>query len=145
MQDSKKTKTQLIEELENLRTRLAALEKENEAEVLAEKSGSARPLRRKLRAEIKFIGDFILMEARAINLSEGGICFEMEGDIPFEMEFEIDGQMYEERANLVWMGQGDKSRKQLGFKFVPSETGETSGLLWLHKELEKLDKLNGEP
>ena len=68
----------------------------------------------------------------------------MEGDIPFEMEFEIDGQMYEERANLVWMGQGNKSRKQLGFKFVPCETGEISGLIWLHKELEKLDKLNGE-
>ena len=33
MQDSKKTKIQLIEELENLRTRLAELDKENEAEL----------------------------------------------------------------------------------------------------------------
>ncbi|MBN99030.1 MAG: hypothetical protein CME16_07245 [Gemmatimonadetes bacterium] len=145
MQDSKKTKTQLIEELEKLRTRLAVLEKENGAESLAETSGSSRPLRRKLQAEIKFIGDFGLLEASGVNLSEGGICFEMEGEIPFELEFEIDGQVFEERANLVWMGQGEKSRRQLGFKFVPAEESETSGLLWLHKELNKLDKLNGDP
>ncbi len=87
MQDSKKTKTQLIEELEKLRTRLAVLEKENGAESLAETSGSSRQLRRKLQAEIKFIGDFGLLEASGVNLSEGGICFEMEGEIPFELEF----------------------------------------------------------
>ena len=42
MQDSKKTKIQLIEELENLRTRLAELDKENEAEIVAKPSSARR-------------------------------------------------------------------------------------------------------
>ena len=95
------TKIQLIEELENLRTHLAELDKEDEAEIVADPSRSGRPLRRELQAEIKFIGDFGLMKASGINLSEGGIYFEVEGDIPFEMEFEIDGQKHEQRAHLI--------------------------------------------
>ena len=143
-QDSKKTKIQLIEELENLRTRLAELDKENEAEIVAKPSSAGCQLRRKLRAEIKFIGDFGLMKASGINLSEGGICFEVEGDIPFEMEFEIDGQKHEQRAHLIWVSQVAKGRSQLGFKFVLPESDETSALLWLYKELDLLDELGEE-
>ena len=98
-----------------------------------------------LRAEIKFIGDFGLIQAQGINLSEGGICFEVEGKIPFEMEFEIDGETHEHRANLIWLSQVGKDRSQLGFSFVPPASSETSGLLWLYKELRELNELNDEP
>ena len=139
MGDEKKTKAQLITELEELRSRL------NQESVSADgETDDERNMRKELRAEIKFIGDFGLIQAQGINLSEGGICFEVEGKIPFEMEFELEGETHEHRANLVWMSQVEQGRCQLGFAFVPPATTETSGLLWLYKELKDWNDPGGE-
>ena len=100
----------------------------------------ARSDRKELKAEIKFIGDFGLIQVRGVNLSEGAICFQVEGQIPFEMEFEIDGDTHEHRANLVWLSQIDDSKCQLGFEFAAPATPESSGLLWLYKELKEMDE-----
>ena len=124
MVDEKKTKEELIAELQELRSRL------NDAD-----SSGTRSQRKQLNAEIKFIGDFGMIQAEGVNLSETGICFEVEGNIPFEMEFEIDGELHEHRARLVWMSRVEQARCKLGFEFMPPATTETSGLLWLYKEL----------
>ena len=56
-----------------------------------EKEKAARPetsrtQRRALRTQITFIGNFSLVQAQGIDLSEGGVCFEVAEDLPFEME-----------------------------------------------------------
>lgn len=139
MQDQKKTKAQLIEELQHLRTRL---EDADHGENGSATESDIRSDRKDLQAEIKFIGNFGLIQAQGVNLSEGGICFEVGDSIPFEMEFQIEGKMHERRAHLVWMKQLEYGGSQLGFRFVPVASPETSGLLWLYKELKELNELN---
>ena len=108
MGDEKKTKAQLIAELEELRSRV-----NTEAAIAEADEADERNRRKELKAEIKFIGDFGLIQAQGINLSQGGICFEVDGKIPFEMEFELEGVTHEHRANLVWMSQVEEGRCQL--------------------------------
>lgn len=129
MGDEEKTKEELIAELRELRSRL------NDDDPSDADSGGTRSQRKQLNAEIRFIGDFGMIQAEGVNLSETGICFEVHGKIPFEMEFEIDGELHEHRANLVWMSKVEQARCKLGFEFIAPATIETSGLLWLYKEL----------
>ena len=68
------------------------------------------------------MGDFNLIQARDVNLSEDGICFEINYDIPFEMEFEFQEKLQQQRAHLIWMKQLENGRNQFGFKFVPSDS-----------------------
>ena len=131
MQDSHKTKAQLIEELAELRDRLAARTDENAADA-ADAGDATRPERSRLQTSIQFIGDFGLVEAKGLDLSEGGIGFELEQDIPFDMEFEIDGELHQHRARMVWMQRLADGRSRFGFQFI---TAPPSSLLWLYKEL----------
>ena len=138
MQDRKKTKAQLITELNDVRARLAALE----AKVVSlggdlgeeDDEASRRDTREDLNTSIQFIGDFDLIEAKGVDLSTGGICFDADSDIPFEMEFQSDGSTKKHRAHLVWMKPLGNGRSRLGFKFVPEES---SRLLWIYKELKE--------
>ena len=84
------------------------------------------------RPRSSFIGDFGLVEAKGLDLSEGGIGFEIEQDIPFDMEFEIDGELHQHRARMVWMQRLADGRSRFGFQFI---TAPPSSLLWLYKEL----------
>ena len=131
MQDSQKTKAQFIKELAELRDRLAALTDENAADT-ADAGDATRPERSQLQTSIQFIGDFGLVEAKGLDLSEGGIGFEIEQDIPFDMEFEIDGELHQHRARMVWMQRLADGRSRFGFQFI---TAPPSSLLWLYKEL----------
>ena len=131
MQDSQKTKAQLIEELAECRDRLAALTDETAADAAAA-ADATRPERSQLQTSIQFIGDFGLVEAKGLDLSEGGIGFELEQDIPFDMEFEIDGELHQHRARMVWMQRLADGRSRFGFQFI---TAPPSSLLWLYKEL----------
>ena len=131
MQDSQKTKAQLIEELAECRDRLAALTDESAADAAAA-ADATRPERSQLQTSIRFIGDFGLVEAKGLDLSEGGIGFEIEQDIPFDMEFEIDGELHGHRARMVWMQRLADGRSRFGFQFI---TAPPSSLLWLYKEL----------
>ena len=131
MQDSQKTKAQLIEELAECRDRLAALTDESAADAAAA-ADATRPERSQLQTSIQFIGDFGLVEAKGLDLSEGGIGSELEQDIPFDMEFEIDGELHQHRARMVWMQRLADGRSRFGFQFI---TAPPSSLLWLYKEL----------
>ena len=138
MQDSRKTKAQLIAELNEVRGRLASLEGKVVAlgEDLGKEDDGAprRAAREELNTPIQFIGDFDLIEARGVDLSSGGIGFDAETDIPFEMEFLTDGNTKKHRAHLVWMKPLGNGRSRLGFRFVPDES---SRLLWIYKELKE--------
>ena len=93
MQDSKKTKAQLIAELAELKNRLAELtgKPSDETTKTTETTNShPRSTRNEIETTIQLIGDFGLVEAKGLDLSDGGIGFELEDDIPFDMEFEVD-------------------------------------------------------
>ena len=144
MQDHRKTKAQLVEELQALRARIGGLA-EPDTDAGEQTSGVPEPDefrsdRRDIEAEIKFIGDFGLTQASAVNLSPGGMCFEVAEEIPFEMEFELEGEVHQHRAHLVWMKPTESGGSQLGFRFVPPASTETSGILWLYKELRELNE-----
>lgn len=107
MQDEKKTKSQLIEELKLLRQRVKSLEEKiNSFEIEKDKTDKMfenRLQRQELRTHIEFITDFDIIDAQGINISDGGISFELYEDLPFEMRFEYNGEPHHHRANLVWI------------------------------------------
>ena len=123
MKDEDKTKQALIAELtENrqkqgqLRARVALLEARLSEQV---RPSHPRQPRREIDADIEFIADFDVVRAEGIDLSVGGICFEVGRDLPFEMQFELDGERYEKRAHLVWVRRTGDGRYRLGFQFAP--------------------------
>ena len=101
MQDSKKTKAQLIEELAELKNRLAELTGEPSDKTTETTDSHPRSTRNEIETAIQLIGDFGLVEAKGLDLSDSGIGFELEDDIPFDMEFEVDGDLHQHRAHMV--------------------------------------------
>jgi hypothetical protein len=125
MKDYQKTKAQLIEELEATRRQLTKLESE-----LAQKGGvsenqnktvAPRAIRKEIQTSIEFIADFDIIEAKGINLSRGGICFELDEDLPFEMQFTLAGAIHRHRAHLIWVKRLPEGGYRFGLKFVPPE------------------------
>jgi len=107
MQDEKKTKSQLIDELNLMRHRIEELEEKIDSLEMkkeqADKMFENRIERQELRTHIEFITDFDIVEAKGINISDGGISFELYEDLPFEMRFDYQGEPHHHRANLVWI------------------------------------------
>ena len=84
--------------------------------------GRARQDQRMLiRTQIELIGDFDIVRARGVDLSEGGIGFELDDDLPFEMRFTLDGRVYQKRARLVWVDRRAKGGIRLGLEFIPPQ------------------------
>lgn len=122
--DDDKTREQLIEEVAALRKQVADLRDEVAALGVTKKAvepQAPRTPRSALLAPITFIGNFSLVQAQGIDLSEGGVCFEVAEDLPFEMEFEIDGEVHQHQGILVWMKKLESGGSRWGFKFVPAE------------------------
>lgn len=121
----KKTRAELEEELR------AAYEKIEELELAVSqlklrledetKGFLFRPPRRNLHANIEFIADFDIIEANGINISTGGLCFEVREELPFEMQFELKKKLYRYRGHLVWMKRLPTGGYRFGFMFVPHE------------------------
>ena len=107
MKDEKKTKAQLIQELNLMRCKVKKLEEKIDNLEMKQKQSDKmfenRPERHELRTHIEFITDFDIVEAKGINISEGGISFELYEDLPFEMRFDYKGVPHHHRANLVWI------------------------------------------
>ena len=136
MEDHQKSKAQLIEELQTLRHRLAQSETdEKEPAPPSEKVTSSRAQRNELQTSIKFIPDFGLVNAQGVDVSDGGICFEINEGILFEMEFNYEGKEHQHRAKMVWMKELENGNSRFGFSFIEGET--SSGLLWIYKGLEE--------
>ena len=120
-------KAELVAELATLRRYVAELE-----EKLAAARGAGagcpaeRPPRSRLDAEIECMGDFDVLRAKGVNISEEGICFEVEADLPFEMRFDLHGRLQTRRAHCMWVRRVASGRYHFGLKFVPPEPEETS-------------------
>lgn len=125
MKDDHKTKEELIDELEMHRQRLAELERKiDKLEALEEKSSvksTARHPRVKLNAPIEFIGHFDTVQAKGINFSEGGICFELNEALPFDLCFAHEGETHKRCAHLIWMKRFPDGGYRFGLQFVQAE------------------------
>ncbi len=125
MDDHRKSKEQLIEELQQLRSQINQAEgKKPLLEAVDKKSSNKwiiRQTRDTLNADVEFIGDFDIMDAKGVNISEGGISFEMRTELPFEMQFEREGTMERHRAHLMWVRRLPKGGFRFGLKFVADE------------------------
>lgn len=120
-------KDALIALVEKLEEETALLREQNSGNEQPAFSGGAvqqRSKREPFHAGIECIGDFDILNAEGIDLSDGGICFELSAPLPFEMRFETteedgDKTPEEHRAHLVWIRELDEGRFRLGFRFVP--------------------------
>ncbi len=122
MTDQDKTKEQLMDEVALLRRRLAEAEARGKTAPKRPADASRRCAERaEMDTHIEFIADFDLIEAKTINLSEGGICFEVAAPLPFEMRFEAGGRTHEHRAHLIWMMRLPQGGCRFGCQFTPRE------------------------
>lgn len=131
MKDELKTKSQLMEELEQMRRRVEELESQlgrmEREKAEARRELSRRQERKGLRANIEFITDFDIVDARGIDISEGGISFELFEELPFELRFELENRLHHYRANLVWVKRIPEGGFRFGLMFVrpPQPSGES--------------------
>ena len=133
MDDDVKTREQLIEEVEALRKHVTDLTEKIAAQQQKDtEPETSRTQRNAIRTPITFIGNFSLVQAQGIDLSEGGVCFEVSEDLPFEMEFEINGETHQHKGALVWMKTLANGSSRWGFKFVP---GNDLTLLNIYKKM----------
>ncbi len=119
--DKDKNRNALLRENERLHQRIKALEERVRSMETAREHQDDdrmfRPPRRPMKANIEFIADFDVIEARGIDLSEGGVSFEVDEDLPFEMQFELNGRYYKNRAHLVWMKRLTSGGYRFGLMF----------------------------
>ncbi len=120
MHPTNKTKQQLQDEIQSLRRRIDELE--NQLDACMNIALQERRPRYPLQAKIEFVGDFDIVNARGVNISDGGICLRLADDLPFEMQFEHDGRTVRRRAHLVWLKRHDSDGYHSGFKFVDDES-----------------------
>ncbi len=126
MSDTRKTKSELITELNALRKRIAKLEISqkpcaDKKSALSTTSGT-RGNRVPLRAAIECIGAFDLIKAKAVNVSGTGISFKTSGDLPFEMRYKQNGETVSRTAHLIWVKHTEKGGYNFGLQFVDEKT-----------------------
>ena len=83
---------------------------------------SGRQTRQPFHADIEFIADFDVVKAKSLDISDGGVCFEVSGPLPFEMRLEHQGMEDGCRAHLVWVKRLPNGTYRLGFEFQPNAT-----------------------
>lgn len=118
----KKTRDELIEDLETLRRRLANLEIEmfdgglDLGPVLNPSHRTEE--RRFLGARIEFAPQFSWVDATGINSSSGGLCFETENPLCFRVKILEGDDEVERDARLVWVNNGPDQTSRMGFEFI---------------------------
>lgn len=122
MNDGHKTKEELIDELELHRQRLAELERKidrlEEREEKSRVKSTARHPRVKFDGTIEFIAHFDSVQARGINISEGGICFELNEALHFDLRFAHEGAVHKHAAHLIWMKRFPDGGYRFGLQFA---------------------------
>lgn len=119
MLDEEKTKETLIEELKSLRQTIK--QQGGTTDETPHQQAEKRQQRIPIKTRIEFIGDFDILEAQSVNISDGGICFHISSDLPFELRYEQEGIIHHQRAHLVWVKKSEGRGYLLGLKFTDPE------------------------
>ncbi len=122
MDDLKKTRDELIEDLESLRRQIASLEVEmfdGALDLGPVLNPSQRAEERKLLgADVEFHFREVSATAKGINSSAGGVCLEIGTPLQFRLKLPSGEGQVERLAELVWV-YGEVGRpSRLGFKFI---------------------------
>ena len=118
MSASRKTKHEMEAELKKLQLRIEKLKKSIADAQTKSEELNAQQTRKKLNSDLEFIGDFDLIKAKVVNVSDSGICFKTKVNLPFEMRYQHNGQTVSRRAHLIWLKHEKKSGYIFGLKFV---------------------------
>ncbi len=122
MQNIQKAKEHVLQQMDDLRKRLGQLEAD--LELLNEDADQGwdllnpREKRPDYDGDLTLGGDFAEVEAHGVDLSEGGVCFEVQEDLTFVLFLKVDDEDVERRASLAWSRRMADGRTRLGFKFV---------------------------
>lgn len=84
--------------------------------------GEPREPRKPLEATIEFIGEFDIVEARGVDISANGLCFEVAEPLTFDMRITHGGEPREMRGRLMWVRAIDDGPYRCGFEVVPVDT-----------------------
>lgn len=82
-----------------------------------------RQPRQPLQSTIEFIGDFDVVQAVGVDLSEGGLGFEIDQPLAFELRYVMEGVVHQRRVQLTWVRLLEQGHCRCGFRFaepVPS-------------------------
>lgn len=91
----------------------------------SEKCGDDRnQVRRPFSSKVEFIANFDVMEAGGINISDGGVAFEVAQGLSFDMRLPDHSGDQVHQAELVWLKRRPDGSVRLGFKFTKKETEE---------------------
>lgn len=116
----KKEKNKILKDITALKNQILKLEKKlaSFSDKNKIKEFKNRLPRVDLNADIEAIGDFDILKATGIEISEGGISFEMEEDLPFEIQFYLKDELFKQRAHLVWLEKKQSGGNRCGFRFI---------------------------
>ena len=76
------------------------------------------PVQKDMRTHIEFVAGFDIIEARGLNVSDAGVCFETDEDLSFEMHFQVNGEVCYHRAHLVWLERVPDGGYRFGLMFA---------------------------
>ncbi|MEW6595381.1 MAG: PilZ domain-containing protein [Thermodesulfobacteriota bacterium] len=119
MNHSQKSREELEAEILALRRQVAELEARFAGTASRPGCPLERPPRLPLDADVEFMGDFDVLRARGVNISDEGICFEVQEDLPFEMRFDLHGSRQRRRAHCLWVQRLPSGVCHIGLRFVP--------------------------
>ncbi|MDR2733050.1 MAG: PilZ domain-containing protein [Spirochaetota bacterium] len=77
-----------------------------------------RPPRHILQSEVELAGDFDVLEAEGVDISDTGLCFDLRKPLIFDVRFMYKEELHEKRCSLVWMKQVESGSSRLGFQFL---------------------------
>jgi len=126
MEDLRKTRDDLLHQMDDLRRRLACLEVElfdGTLDLGAILNPSDRAEERELLgAKVEVSPGFTSIGANGVNGSPGGICFETDEPIRFRLRIATDdsqsGATTDREGELIWFHHDEGRPCRLGFKFV---------------------------
>ena len=113
----KMTRDELISEVVALRRRAASSPREaGGREEAAERRAAAQ--REACDYEIEFIGDFEVLQAKAVDISQSGIGFTINQPLVFEMRLKKPSGPEQYRADLMWVRGDGRGGSRLGLQFT---------------------------
>ena len=122
MQDIPQLRDDLLLEIEYLRGRLAKLETDltefDENASTGWNELNPRQKRKPFEGAFSFSGDFDEVEARGVDLSDGGVCFEIGGDLPFSVQVRCGDRVVERSGSLAWAQRMGNGKCRFGFEFT---------------------------
>ena len=122
MDDLRKTRDRLLDEMEHLRRELANLEVEmfdGTLDLGAIINPSQRSEERSFSgAHVEIHPAFETLTAQGVNSSTGGACFESSTPLRFRVRIPEAGTEIIREAELVWLNHESDGMSRIGFKFV---------------------------